>query len=223
MTVGLYAVQLLTDAGLVLDRGKLRTFAEKVWDHADFVRQYGDLLVEDSVAAEFAARVAAAFGEPDQAWVLQQANSPAIDPQILWALLGQMKRQDNAVFHDNASEEIRVIASDRYINSVEANPQSAPHLANLWVLLDAPQEAAKTAQVLLTYHPSHADRAHAILPLKMLAFAESRGGLANDLVEISRSLYEHLWGKHTPRDEIHAQQEIDAFLGRTKNAPHTSS
>ena len=223
MTVGLYAVQLLTDAGRVLDRGKLRTFAEKVWDHADFVRQYGDLLVEDSVAAEFAARVAAAFGEPDQAWVLQQANSPAIDPQILWALLGQLKRQDNAVFHDNASEEIRVIASDRYINPVEANPQSAPHLANLWVLLDAPQEAAKTAQVLLTYHPSRADRAHAILPLKMLAFAESRGGLANDLVEISRSLYDHLWGKHTPRDEIHAQQEIDAFLGRTKNAPHTSS
>ena len=84
MTVGLYAVQLLTDAGRVLDRGKLRTFAEKVWDHADFVRQYGDLLVEDSVAAEFAARVAAAFGEPDQVWVLQQANSPAIDPQILY-------------------------------------------------------------------------------------------------------------------------------------------
>ena len=57
--------------------------------------------------------------------------------------------------------------------------------------------------------------------LKMLAFAESRGGLANDLIEISRSLYDHLWGKHTPRDEIHAQQEIDAFLGRTKKAPCT--
>ena len=142
--------------------------------------------------------MAAAFGEPDQAWVLQQARSPAIDPQTLWTLLDQMKRQDNNVYHDNASEEIRNIASDRYINSVEANPQSAPHLANLWVLMDAPQEAAKTAQVLLTYHPLHADRAHAIPLLKMLAFAESRGGLANDLVETSRSLYDNLWGKHTP-------------------------
>ena len=223
LTVGLYAVQLLTQSDRALDRSKLLTFAEKVWDHADFVRQYGDLLVEDSVATEFAARVAAAFGEPDQAWVLQQARSPAIDPQTLWTLLDQMKRQDNNVYHDNASEEIRNIASDRYINSVEANPQSAPHLANLWVLMDAPQEAAKTAQVLLTYHPLHADRAHAIPLLKMLAFAESRGGLANDLVETSRSLYDNLWGKHTPRDEIHAQQEIDAFLGCTKNAPHTSS
>ena len=109
------------------------------------------------------------------------------------------------------------------VQGEEANPQSAPHLANLWVLLGAPQEAAKTAQVLLTYHPSHADRAHAIPALKMLAFAESRGGLANDLVETSRSLYDNLWGKHTPRDEIHAQQEIDAFLGCTKNAPYTSS
>ena len=107
MTVGLYAAQLLTDAGRVLDCGKLRTFAEKVWAHADFVRQYCDLLVEDSVTAEFAARVAAAFGEPDQAWVLQQANSPAIDPQTLWTLLDQMKRQDNAAVHDNTSEEIR--------------------------------------------------------------------------------------------------------------------
>ena len=223
ITVALYAVQLLTQAGRALDRSKLLTFAEKVWDHADFVRQYGDLLVEDSVATEFAARVSAAFGKPDQAWVLQQARSPAIDPQTLWTLLDQMKRQDIAAVHDDKSEEIRNIASERYINSVEVNPQSAPHLANLWILLDAPQEAAQTAQILLTHHPSRADRAHAIPTLKMLAFAESRGGLANDLVEISRSLYDHLWGRHTPRDEIHAQQEIDAFLGRTKNAPHTSS
>ena len=223
LNVGLYAVQLLTDAGRALDCGKLRTFAEKVWAHEDFVRQYCHLLVEDSVTTECAARVAAAFGDPDQAWVLQQANSPAIDPQTLWALLDQMKRQDNAALHDNTSEEIRQIASERYINSVEANPQSAPHLANLWVLLDAPQEAANTAQVLLTYHPSHADRADAIPALKMLVFAESRGGLANDLIEISRSLYDHLWGKHTPRDELHAQQEIDAFLGRTKKAPCKSS
>ena len=212
MTVGLYAVQLLTDAGRVLDCGKLLTFAEKVWAHADFVRQYCDLLVEDSATTEFAARVAVAFGEPDQAWILQQANSLAIDPQTLWTLLDQMKRQDNAAIHDDKSEEIRKIASDRYINSVEVNPQSAPHLANLWVLLDAPQEAAETAQVLLTYHPSHTDRAHTIPLLKMLAFAESRGGLAHDLVEASRSLYDNLWGKHTPRDEIHAQQEIDVFL-----------
>ena len=213
LTIGLYAVQLLTDAGRSLDRGKLLTFAEKVWDHADFVRQCGDSLVEDSVTAEIAARVAAAFGEPDQAWVLQQANSPAIGPHTLGTLLDQMKCQDNATVHDNTSEEIRKIASDRYINSAEANPQSAPHLANLWVLLDAPQEAAETVQVLLSYYPSHSDRAHAIPSLKMLAFAESRGGLANDLVETSRLLYDNLWGKHTPQDEIHAQGEIDAFLG----------
>ena len=147
MTVGLYAVQLLTDAGRVLDCDKLRTFAEKVWAHAGFVRQYCDLLVEDSGTTDFAARVVAVFGEPDQAWVLQQANSPGVDPQTLWTLLDQMKRQDNAAIHDDTSEEIRKIASDRYINSVEASPQSAPHLANLWVLLDAPQEAAKTAQI----------------------------------------------------------------------------
>ena len=223
MTVGLFAVQFLTKAGCVLDRGKLLAFAEKVWDHAHFVRQYGDLLVDDSVATELAARVAAAFGEPDQAWVLQQARSSAIDPQILWTILDQMKRQDNGVYHHNASEEIRNITSDRYINSVEANPQSAPHLANLWVLLDAPREAAKTAQVLLTYAPSHPDRAQTISLLKMLAFAKCRGELPNNLIETTRLLYDDLWGKHTPRDETREQQEIDAFLGCAKNTRCTSS
>ena len=224
MTVALYAVQFLTHAGRVLDCGKLRTFAERVWAHVDFVRQYDGLPAEESGTAAFAARVAAAFGEPDQAWILQQANSPAIDPQTLWTLLDEIERQDNAAFRDNTFENIRKIASDRYINSVEAKPQSAPHLANLWVLLDAPQEAAKTAQVLIAFHPSLADRAHAIATLKMLAFAECEGEIEDDdLVETSRSLYDYLWGKHTPQHEIHAQQEIDAFLGWAKAAPSQSS
>ena len=206
-----------------MDCGRLRTFAERVWAHADFVRQYDALPVEDSVTEEFAARVTAALGEPDQTWVLQQARNPAMDPQTLWALLDQMKRQGNATVHDNSLEVIRIIASDRYINSAEANPQSAPHLAKLWVLLDAPQEAAKTFQVLLSHHPSHADRAHAITSLKMLEFAASRGELANDLVETSRSLYDNLWGKYTPPDEIQTQQEIDAFLESTQKAACTFS
>lgn len=223
MTIGLYAVQLLTEAGRALDCGKLRTFVEKVWAHADFVRKYYGVVGEDSGTAAFAARVAAGLGEPDQAWVLQQAYSPAIDPQTLWTLLDRIKSQDNAVFHDKTLEEIRKIASDRYINPGEAHPQSAPHLANLWVLLDAPQEAAKTAQVLLTYHPSLADRAHSIAILKMLAFAECEGEIEDDLVETSRSLYGELWGKYTPQHEIHAQQEIDAFLGWAKAAQSQSS
>ena len=125
----------------------------------------------------------------------------------------RLNRQDSAAVHGNTFEEIREIASDRYINSVGANPQSASYLANLWVLLDAPQEAEKTAQVLLTYHPAVADRANAISTLKMLAFAECSGEIEDDLIETSRSLYEDLWGKHTPPDEMQAQQEIDAFLG----------
>ena len=214
MTIGLYAVQLLTGAGRILDHGKLRTFAERVWAHADFVRQYYTLRVKDSVTEEFAARVAVALGKPDQAWVLQQANNPVVSPQTLWTLLDRMKCQENNVIHDSTFAEIRQITFNRYINSVEADPQLAPHLANLWVLLDAPQEAVKTAQILLTYYPSPADRAHAIPVLKMLAFAENRGELANDMVESSRSLYENLWGKHTPENEIHARLEVDTLLNK---------
>ena len=223
LTVGLYAVQLLKEAGLALDRCKLLAFAEKVWGHADFVRQYSESLGEDSVTTELAARVAAAFGEPGQAWVLQQADTPAVDPQILWTLLDEMKRQGNPVAHDWTWNQIRHIASARYLNSVQANPQSAPHLANLWVLLDAPEEAAKTAQILRTFLLSNADRSQAIPILKMLAFAESKGRLGNDLVDVSRSLYDNLWEKHTPQEEVQAKKELDCLLGCAKNAPHASS
>ena len=221
MTIALYAVQLLAEAGRRLDRGNLLAFAEQVWAHAHFVRRHSDLLAEKLGPTELAARMAAVFGEPDQEWALRQANSPALNPLALWALLDQMGHQESTVVDDSTLAEIRKIASNRYVNAVEVNPQSAPHLANLWVLLDAPQEAATTAEVLLTYHRiranrrTQADRTHAIAALKMLAFAASRKELADDLVEASRSLYDHLWGQHTPADETHARQEIDAFLERT--------
>ena len=214
MNVGLYAVQLVKDAGRNLDRGKLRTFAELVWSHAYFVRGYSATLIEDSITEELAARVAAALGEPDQLWMIQQANNPAVVPRTLWALLDQIRRETDPRLHIDTATEIRQIASARYINAVNANQRSAPHLANLWELLDAPQEAATTAEVLLTRHRSRANRSDAIPVLKMLAFAASKGELADHLIAVPQSLYDGLWGQYTPPDEVRAREEIDALLNQ---------
>ena len=220
MTIALYAVQLLADVGRTLDSEKLRAFAEQVWAHVDFVRRYSDSMTEDSVTAELAARVSVVLGEPDQEWLLGQAKNPAVDPPTLRALLDQVRLQCKTSTDVGALGKIREFASDRFINSVEVNPRSAPHFANLWLILDAPREAAKTAEVLLTYHPiraegfTHADRAHTIAALKMMAFAKSRRELAGDLFEASRSLYESLWGRYIPPEETHAQQEVDMYLNQ---------
>ena len=220
MTIALYAVQLLADVGRTLHSEKLRAFAEQVWAHMGFVRRYSDSITEDSVAAELAARLSVVLGEPDQEWLLGQAKNPTVDPLTFWALLDQVRLQCKTSTDVGALVKIRELASHRFINPVEVNPRSAPHLANLWLILDAPREAAKTAEVLLTYHPiratrfTHADRAHTIAALKMMALAESRGELADDLFEASRSLYDSLWGPYTPSDETHAQQEIDVFLNQ---------
>ena len=214
MHLGLYAVQLLKDAGRNLDCGKLRAFAELVWSHADFVRRYSHSLSEDSRTEELAARVAAALGEPDRQWLLQQANNPAVVPRTLWALLDQIRYQQDTWLHVDTATEIRQIASDRYINAVAVNPRSAHHLANLWVLLDAPQEAAKTAEILLSYHQSYANRTDAIPVLKILAFAASKGELADHLIAVPQSLYAGLWGQYTPPDEVRAREEIDALLNQ---------
>ena len=214
MTIGLYAVQFLEVAGRSLDRGKLRAFAEQAWSHAHFVRQYSAQLKEDSKTEELAARVAAALGEPDDQWILQQANNPAVVPRTLWALLDQIRHETDTLLHIDTATEIRQIASTRYINAVNANQQSAPHLANLWELLDAPQEAATTAEVLLTRHRSRANRSDAIPVLKMLAFAASKGELADYLIAVPQSLYNDLWRQYTPQDEVLAQEEIDALLNQ---------
>ena len=219
MTVGLYAVQLLKNAGRRFNRDKLRTFAELVWAHADFVRRYSDSLNEDSGTAECAARVAAALGEPDRQWLLRQANNPAVDPPTLWALLDQIRHQQDTRLHVDTATEIRQIASDRYINAVDVNPRSAPHLADLWVLLDAPQEAAKTAEVLLSHHKSRANRTDTIPVLKLLAFAASREELPGDLVAVYESLYDGLWGRYTPPNEIQERHAIDALLNPSASLP----
>ena len=219
MTVGLYAVQLLKDAGRNLDCGKLRAFAELVWSHAEFVRRHSHSLSEDPRTEELAARVVAVLGEPDRQWILQQANNPAVVPPTLWALLDQIRHQQGTRLHVDTATEIRQIASDRYINAVEVNRRAASHLANLWVLLDAPQEAARTAEVLLSYHQSRANRTDAIPVLKLLAFAASREGLPDHLIAAHQSLYDDLWGQYIPPEEIQAQHEIDAFLNLNASPP----
>ena len=231
MTIGLYAVQLLADAGRSLDRSKLRAFAEKVWNHADFAHQYSGVPMNDSGVAEtFAARVVAAFGEPDQKWVLKQINNPAVDPRTLWALLDQIKRQGSTAILDDASVEIRRIAALRYINPKDLNPHIAPYLADLWVLLDAPVEAAETAKVLLTYHPTftrkstrypRVNRELAIPALRMLAFAADREVLADEMVETARSLYQKLWGSYTPPDEKEARRDVDNWLNQISPRENT--
>jgi hypothetical protein len=188
------------------------------------VRQHNEGLHESSGVAELTARVAVALGEPCTPWLMEQARNPGVDPRSLWVLLDQMKYQENTIIHDDILAEIRKIASHRYINAREVDPQRAPHLVNLWRLLDAPEEAARTAKFLLTYHPTyikesnrppHINRDFVIPVLKMLAFAESRGELQDDMIKASRSLYDNLWERYTLPDEKESRQEIDALLNQT--------
>ena len=215
MIVGLYAVQSFGEAGRSFDCDGLRNFVERVWAHSEFVRRNSDSLNENSGVAQFAGRVAVALGALEQQWLLQQAKNPAVDSLTLWALLDQIRHQEDTRVHVDTAMELRQIASYRYINAIEANRWSAWHLANLWVLLDAPEEAAKTGEVLLVCHQSRPVRTDAIPVLQMLAFAASRGALIEHRVSTLRALYNDVWGQYTPPEEIHEQQEIGAFLNQS--------
>ena len=125
MIVGLHAVQSLRDAGRSFDCDGLRNFVERVWAHSDFVRRNSDSLNDNSGAAQFAARVAVALGAVDQPWKVQQAKNPAVDSLTLWALLDQIRHQEDTRDHVDTATQLRQIASHRYINAIEANRWSA--------------------------------------------------------------------------------------------------
>ena len=222
MTIALYAVQLLAEVGRRSEREKLMAFAEQVWAHADFVRRHQAFPLENLATTECAARVAAALGEPDQEWALRQANNPGIESAGLVGSAGSNgapgKHRDRS-WHAGGNPK----------NRVQPVPQRSGGKPTGRAPFGEPVVVAgcatgscenRRSPAHLPPHPAahrgnHAERPHAIAALKMLAFAESRRELADDLVVASRSLYHHLWGQFTPTDEKHARREIDAFLERT--------
>ena len=209
--IALYAVQFLNEANRVLYPDKLLIFVEKVWEHTDFARKYNGISRENIEIGELAGRVAVALVKPTDAWLLRQAQNPAVDPRALCGMLEQID-SDNLDIGADVIAKIRNIASYRYVNIKCINLQSLLHFANLWKLLDAPMEAEASAQLALTFYQSDMDRNHKIATLKMLAFAKIKGKLSQEFDKTSLILYNDLWESYTPPHESASRQEIDTLL-----------
>ena len=108
--------------------------------------------------------------------------------------------------------ELRRIASSRFGDVRGMDVAELRFLGELWLLLDAVDEARKTAMAIGSLPKPRLDRVHRITALKLLAFAASRGGLDREAEKKVALLYSSLWTSYTTPEERVDRQQIDDFL-----------
>ena len=214
-----YAVQVMRETGCVVDPVKIRTLAEKLWVHCHFAEIHGGGQLEESTASVFAARVAIELAKPDDAWILDQIRKPEVDPLTLWALIDQrmkVKAQSNGSDPQHEEfflSELRSVVLDRFNNVNRFGLVELHQLGNLWLLLDAAEQAENTAMVIIASHkPDHLKRFYKILALKLLAFSARRQQSSPWIGNEIAVLYNQLWSSYTPSDEREFREEIEKLL-----------
>ena len=217
--VALHAVQMFTDVSRPDDPVAILTLAEDLWSHCKFIGRHIPWKPTGPSVADFAARVAIVLGEPSDEWILEQAGNAGVGPSTLWAMLNQQmpdgtRRID---FQDHLEApivaELRRIASGRFGSVRGLEPTELFFLGNLWLLLEADQEAEETAMAIVSLPERKLNRTHKIIALKLLAFASSNRSLAPEAEKSVAVLYSQLWSSQsTMTEELIERQQIDDLL-----------
>ena len=217
--VAFYAFQMLAAHGRAHHPSTVCSLAEKLWAHCQFAAKHVFILPEDSVATEYAARIAVMFGEPSEVWILEQARNPGVDPRTLWALVDQRLLNTPPVTGSTSHHEEMVaaellrIARGRFPNIRRFGLADLHYLAKLWLSLDAADAAEETAMAIMSFRQPLLTREDKILALKLLAFATSKRRTATTSRNEIMAIYSHLWpSSHTSAQEGVERQEIDILL-----------
>ena len=220
--IAFLAIPRRRDLGGTIDPAAVRALAETLWAHCHFVGDYFHSHPEASVAAEYAARIAAEFGELSDVWLLNQARVSGVGPCTLWALIDTrgLKSAREGGMHAQYDEMITTefvrIASDRFGDGGQFDLDALRSWGQLWFLLDAIDEAEQTALAISAFPLREYDRVEKILLLKLLALVASKRKLAPTVEDDLVSLYRQLWPGHTPSEERVDRQQIDELLKRSQ-------
>ena len=216
--VVLHAIPPLIELGRKIDPSDVRTLAEMLWTHYEFTGQYLPRNFEALVVVEHAARSAAEYGKPSDVWLLDQARFPGVGPRALWALIDQRNLKNtrgdrtDARYDKIITDEFFSIASDRYHTDGPFDLEALCYWGQLWLLLDAVNEAEQTAMAIIAFPLKEHSRADKILVLKLLALVVSKRKLASAIRDYPALFYSQLWYSYTPSEEREDRQQIDEKL-----------
>ena len=227
--VAFHAIVHRCDVGLVVDGAEVRALAELLWAHCHFVGQHLNFNnhAENSVAAEYAARCAIEYGEYSDGWLLYQVDSREVGPRARWALMCQISRKRACEQTDTDSEEkfakefLRV-ASDRFGDGSRFDLEELKYWSDLWVLIEATDEADRTAKAMLAILPRGREfrrvhgRVYEITVLKLLSLVAITIKLSPAMEDVVTHLYKDLWAdsyvaEHGRTD----RRQIDEWLSRS--------
>ena len=204
--VALHAIQSLETVGRTVDPAIVLALAESLWKHREFIGRHIQRFEGSDVAA-YAARVAVQLGRPGNSWVMNQAENPGVSPRTLWALIdhqisdGDERLGLHDIYQRSIVAELRRIASVRFGDVRGLEPLELYHLGELWLLLEAHDQAETTAMDIILHPQRQGSRTHKITALKLLAFASSKRGLDPEAENRIEALYGELWTSYTPSEE----------------------
>ena len=215
--VGLDAVGILDVLGQSCSYQTVRKITELVWSHCHFVRQY---LIDNSInsiASEIAARLAVEAA-PDDAWLLDIARHPCAGPLVLWAMLHERRlianhRAETCTHAGNHFEEqVKIIAQQKFHDDDLLDFHSLQYWAKLWLLLEAADEAERTAIAFTTLSTRQTDRSTNVLILKLLALASTGKQLSKPVINFFQDLYRKTWQYSTLNEEQADREMVDRCL-----------
>ena len=212
--VALLAIPALSDLNRRVTPAAVLDLAEEVFAHCRFAKCHLLDHPEASEVAEYAARCAVEYAEPNETWLLEQARSVGVGPRALWALIDQRGRRsrsqiESAPVSEVFTEQFVSASSERFRDGDDEDLESLGFWGQLWLSLEVVDEAEHTAKKLIALLRREHSDGYRILVLKLLALVHSKRRLSKELAEYFTSLYRQLWPGYTPPDRREDRKEID--------------
>ena len=219
--VAFHAIPILKELGQPVDPAAVRDLIELLSVHCSFAGKHVHGVPDATHVTEYASRCAIEYGEPSEAWLLEQIRNPGLGSRSVWALIDQRTKRRaretgiQPCDDETLAVEFTRIASDRFGDGKQFGLDALRYWGLLWLLLDAVEEAEKTATAICRFPLRADDRDYKIMALELLALASSSRPPARDLADYAVALYRELWPGYTPHDEFSDRQRIDDMLQRS--------